>query len=52
MDRPSKINSKLTEEGGEEKDKEFVKSAATKCGMEASKLDYFIRILEQIEVTR
>ena len=43
---------KLTEEGGEEKDKEFVKSAATKCGMEASKLDYFIRILEQIEVTR
>ena len=44
--------SKLTEEGGDVKDMEFVKNAASKCGIEVSRLDYFIRILEQIEVTR
>ena len=44
--------SKLTEEGGDVKDMEYVKKEASAYGMEVSKVDYFIRILEQIEVTR
>ena len=43
---------KLTEEGGDEKKQEYLKGEASKCGIEVSRLDYFIRILEQIEVTR
>lgn len=32
--------------------KDYYKQEASKDGMEVSRLDYFIRILEQIEVTR
>jgi len=43
---------KVTEEGGDEKKQEYLKGEASKSGIEVSRLDYFIRILEQIEVTR
>lgn len=43
---------KLIEEGGDDKNQEYLKSEASKSGIEVSRLDYFIRILEQIEVTR
>ena len=43
---------KVIEEGGDEQNQEYLKGEASKSGIEVSRLDYFIRILEQIEVTR
>jgi len=36
----------------EDQSQKFYKDQASKSGMEVSQLDYFIRILEQIEVTQ
>jgi len=36
----------------EDQNQKFYKDQASKSGMEVSQLDYFIRILEQIEVTK
>jgi len=43
---------KVIEEGSDEQNQEYLKGEASKSGIEVSRLDYFIRILEQIEVTR
>jgi ABC-type Fe3+-hydroxamate transport system substrate-binding protein len=43
---------KVTEEGSDEQKQVYLKGEASKSGIEVSRLDYFIRILEQIEVTR
>jgi len=39
-------------EQNQEKDAEYYKNAASEAGMEVSRLDYFLRTIGQIEVTR